>query len=117
MNKYKLTDETLSIHGHTLYRIIALVSIPKYGVKKGDNGGFVQGEKNLSQNGDAWVSGNAYVYGNAYVSGNAHVSGNGYITGTSKIITDLILKDWRSYNINQVKYNTKLGKIFYERQT
>ena len=37
---------------------------------EGDLGGFVEKERNLSQDGDAWVSGNAEVSGNARVSGN-----------------------------------------------
>ena len=34
-------------------------------IEKGEIGGYVESETNLSQYGDAWVSGNAWVYGNA----------------------------------------------------
>ena len=67
--KYKLTDETFPLIGHTLYRIEALKDFSD--VKKGDKGGFVESEDNLSQDGDCWVYGTAKVYGNAKVHGNA----------------------------------------------
>ena len=66
MKKYELTSETKIVFGHVLYRIKALSSFGY--VSAGDLGGFLESEKNLSQNGNAWVSGNAEVYGNAEVS-------------------------------------------------
>ena len=67
--KYKLTDETININGRTLYRIEALKDFND--VKKGDKGGFVEKEENLSQISDCWVYGDAMVYNNAMVYGNA----------------------------------------------
>lgn len=72
MKKYELTDETIKIGGHTLYRIKALVDFGN--VKAGDIGGRIEKEENLAQDGNARVSGNAWVYGNARVSGDAWVS-------------------------------------------
>nr|DAM44572.1 MAG TPA: Putative transferase, nesg, ydcK, Structural Genomics.38A [Caudoviricetes sp.] len=69
--KYRLTDETITVFGRTLYRIQATENIPSRYVDEGDLGGFIEKESNLS--GDAWVSGNAWVFGNAEVSGNAEV--------------------------------------------
>lgn len=66
MKKYELTSETKIVFGHILYRIKALSSFGY--VSAGDLGGFLESEKNLSQNGNAWVSGSAEVYGNAEVS-------------------------------------------------
>lgn len=66
--KYKLTDENILFCGVTLYRIQATEDYP-YGVKCGELGGFVESEKNLSD--DAWVYGDAKVYGNAEVSDKA----------------------------------------------
>ena len=64
--KYELTNETKTLAGGTvLHRIRALRDIPRFGVKAGELGGFVEGENNLSQDGDAWVFDNAEVYGNA----------------------------------------------------
>ena len=65
MKKYELTSETKIVFGHILYRIKALSSFGY--VSAGDLGGFLESEKNLSQNGNAWVFGNAEVYGNAEV--------------------------------------------------
>ena len=77
MKKYELTSETKIVFGHILYRIKALSSFGY--VSAGDLGGFLESEKNLSQNGNAWVSGDARVYGNAEVSGDAEVSEIGAI--------------------------------------
>ena len=74
MKKYELTKETLTYFGKTLYRIKALKDFSN--VKKGDLGGFVESEDNLSQTGNAWVFGDAKVYGDAKVSGNAWVHEN-----------------------------------------
>ena len=42
-------------------------------VKKGNLGGFVNSEENLSHDGNCWVYGNARVYGNAKVHGGVKV--------------------------------------------
>ena len=83
MKKYELTSETKIVFGHILYRIKALSSFGY--VSAGDLGGFLESEKNLSQNGNAWVSGNARVYGNAEVSGNARVSGSAEVSGSARV--------------------------------
>lgn len=81
--KYELTEETIEVCGITLYRIKALRDFAD--IKKGDVGGFIESEKNLSQENDAMVSGNARVYGNAWVSGNARVSGDAMVYGDAWI--------------------------------
>ena len=93
--KYKLTDETINVNGKTLYRIKSLKDFGN--VKKGDKGGFVEKEENLSQRGDCWVYDNAKVYnnakvfdyadiyGNAEIFGNAIVSGNARVYGNAKV--------------------------------
>ena len=63
MKKYRLTEETTKVGNRTLYRIQALRDFGN--VTKGDIGGYIESEKNLSQDGNAWVSGNARVYGDA----------------------------------------------------
>ena len=84
--KYELTNETKTLaDGTVLHRIRALRDIPRFGVKAGELGGFVEGENNLSQDGDALVSGDACVYGDACVSGNACVYGNADIYGNAKV--------------------------------
>ena len=84
--KYKLTEETINVNGITLYRIEALRNFAN--VKKGDKGGFVEKENNLSQSGDCWVYGNVKVYDNATISGNAKVYGNAVICGNTKVCDD-----------------------------
>ena len=93
--KYKLTEETINVNGKTLYRIKSLKDFGN--VKKGDKGGFVEKEENLSQSGDCWVYDNAKVYnnakvfdyadiyGNAEIFGNAIVSGNAMVYGNAKV--------------------------------
>ena len=54
-----------------LYRIKALRDFND--VKKGDIGGYVESEKNLSQLGDCWIYDNARVHNNAQVCDNAIV--------------------------------------------
>ena len=83
MKKYELTSDTKIVFGHILYRIKALSSFGC--VSAGDLGGFLESEKNLSQNGNAWVSGNARVYGNARVSGSAEVYGSARVSGNAEV--------------------------------
>lgn len=71
--KYKLTGETIDYLGHTLHRIEALKDFAD--VNKGDKGGFVEGEHNLSQSGNCWIYDNAKVFGKAEVCNWAKVSG------------------------------------------
>lgn len=66
--KYELTEETIEVCGITLYRIKALRDFAD--IKKGDVGGFIESEKNLSQENDAMVSGNARVSGDAWIKNN-----------------------------------------------
>ena len=70
-NKYKLGEKHKE---YELYRIIATINF--LDVKAGDIGGYIAGEKNLSQSDNAWVFGDARVYGDAQVFGNAWVYGD-----------------------------------------
>ena len=81
--KYKLTEETINVCGRTLHRIEALKDFGD--VKKGDKGGFIENENNLSQSGDCWVYDNVMVYGNANVYGDAKVYYNAEVCGNAKI--------------------------------
>ena len=92
MKKYELTNETKTLAGGTiLHRIRALRDIPRFGVKAGELGGFVEGENNLSQDGDAWVSGDAEVSGDAKVYGKAWVYGNSKVFGNAEIYGDAVV--------------------------
>ena len=85
MKKYELTSETKVINGLELHRIKALKSFEN--IKEGDLGGWIESEKNLSQDGDAWVGGDATVFGNATISGNAKVR---------KTADYIVFKNWWS---------------------
>lgn len=85
MKKYELTDETIEVYGTALHRIKALKDFGN--VKKGELGGYVESEHNLSQEGNCWVCGNAKVYGNALVCGNAKVYSNAEVCGNTDYIT------------------------------
>jgi len=67
MKKYKLTSIKKEVYGITLFQIQALKDFGN--VKKGELGGWIEKEDNLSQNGNAWVSGNARVYGDLKLIG------------------------------------------------
>ena len=62
-----------------LFRVKALRDFND--VKKGDIGGYVEGEKNLSQLGDCWIYDNARIYNNAVIRDDARVCDNARIWG------------------------------------
>lgn len=82
MEKYKIRTDLLKVvNDVTLYRIEAVADFKH--AKKGELGGYVQNEKNLSQFGDAWVSDDAKVCNNSdyFVTKNIWSSGR-YFTYT-----------------------------------
>ena len=81
--KYKLTKEKKEVCGITLYRIQALKDFDD--VKKGDKGGWIEKEGNLSQDNNAWVYGDAWVHGDAWVYGNAQVYGDAEVCGNTRV--------------------------------
>lgn len=83
IKKYCLIYSAKIVTGVTLYRIKALKDFGE--VKKGEQGGFVQSEANLSQVGDCWVDGNACVFGDAKVSEDAWVFDDAKVYGTARI--------------------------------
>ena len=82
-NKYKLTEESINYCNKTLYRIEALKNFGN--VKKGDKGGYVEKEDNLSQEGNCWIYGDAIVCNNAIVCGDAMVSDNAKVCGDATV--------------------------------
>jgi hypothetical protein len=87
MKKFELTAEFVTnVFGKKLFRIKAIVAFGD--VEKGELGGFIEKEDNLSHDGNAWVYGNARVFGNARVSGNAWVYGNAQVSGDARVYDD-----------------------------
>lgn len=73
IKKFELDlSSKITVFGIDLFRIKALISFSD--VEKGELGGYVEKEENLSHSGNAWVYGDAWVNGNARVSGDAEVS-------------------------------------------
>lgn len=117
--KYKLTKENISYFSRTLYRIEALKDFGN--VNKGDKGGYVESEYNLSQEGDCWIFDNAKVYGyaevynnafvydNALVFGNAYVSDNAEVYGNAKVFGNAKVSDSaKVYGDAQVSDNAEI---------
>lgn len=98
--KYKLTNETITIGLITLHRIKALRSFND--VKKGDKGGFIESEDNLSHEGNSWVYNEAKVFCNAKVLDNAIVRDYAVITGCAIISGNVIVKD-KTYVTHKAK--------------
>ena len=66
-----------------MLRIIALKDFSD--VRKGDKGGLIEKESNLSQYGDCWIYGGAIVRGDARVWGFAQVSGDAIISDNARV--------------------------------
>ena len=84
MKKYKLIDETKIFGTIVFHRIKALKDFGN--VCKGDLGGWIKKEANLSQEGSCWVYDDAEVYGNARVCGDAEVFGDAKVFGDAEIL-------------------------------
>lgn len=106
--KYKLTDETVKINGKTLHRIEALKDFNN--VKRGDKGGFVESELNLSQKGNCWIYNNAYVYDDSCVSDNARIANDAMINDNALISGHAcIIEDAKIYGNARVFGNALIG--------
>lgn len=115
MKKYELIKSNIS----GFFRIKALRDFGN--VKKGDVGGYVEKEANLSHKGNCWVYDNAEVYGdakvydnatiynNAEVFGNARVFGNAKVCGYAEISNDAkVFGDAEVYNYAEVNNDAKI---------
>src|SRR5574344_336217 len=87
--KYELTEETIHVPSCTLHRIKALKDFSD--VHKGDLGGFIEKEDNLSQDGNCWIFNdakvfdNAIVYDDALIGDGANVYDNAIICGEAQV--------------------------------
>ena len=101
--KYEITD-IVHPDNPKLKRIRALKDFSN--VKVGELGGWIESEKNLSQDGKCWVYGEAQVYGNALVSddalvyddaqvyGNAQVGGNAKVYFNACVVGNAVVSGW-----------------------
>lgn len=81
--KYELTKDSVRLMGHKLYRIKALRDFGD--VKKGDLGGYIEKESNLSHGGTCWVADQAMVLQNASVSEHARVYERAVVFGNARL--------------------------------
>lgn len=113
--KYELLKhDCKTIAGHTLYRIRALKDFGN--VAKGDLGGYIENEKNLSQFDEARVFGEAKVFDNARVSDNAYVFdeakvfGNAFVAGEARVSSNAEIESSKDYIV--FKNNWSSGRYF-----
>ena len=119
--KYQLTEETQNYLGNTLYRIQALKDFGD--VKAGDKGGWVESERNLSQDGNCWIYDDSIAFGNSHVIGNAKilndseifefacVAGNAVIDRNSTICGESFIKDAKVLNMFISNYTQILDDV------
>lgn len=82
---FRLTDTTKTTPDGVVLHQIECIADCKW-AKKGDLGGFIEKEENLSDN--AWVYGDAQVYGSAWVFGDARVCDNAQVYGDARVCGD-----------------------------
>ena len=104
--KYDFTDETIERDGYVYHRIRAkktFTLVTGEVVKKGDLGGFIEKEVNLSHDGNCWVKDNARaggymarIYDNALLADQSAIgigvelSGNAYVHGMSSLSLSVV---------------------------
>ena len=90
--KYEITVITKEYNNCILHRIKALKDFGN--VNKGDLGGWIEKEENLSQKGDCWVCryanvyNDAKVYEDAVIFGNVEIYDNAEVYGAARIFDD-----------------------------
>jgi len=83
--KYEMImDDFRTTSNDKVYRIRSLIDFDD--VKKGDFGGYINCEQNLSHVGNCWIYDEAMVFGNSKISGDAKIKGNAkvYMESTVK---------------------------------
>ena len=94
MKKYEILMDkknTIEFEGRTLYRIRALRDFND--VKKGDLGGYVEAESNLSQEGDCWIYNNAKSMDNSRMYGNSRMYDDSKMYNSSAMHEDSEMYD------------------------
>lgn len=111
--KYELLkDDFIEILGRKLYRIRALKNFGK--VLAGELGGYIESEKNLSQEGNAWVYDDARICDDAIVCDNAIVMNNAWVYGNAKVSDHAVVRnDAIVYNYAQILGNAQLCERSY----
>lgn len=89
--KFELIENSeIYIFGRTLRQIRAIKDFGA--IKVGDLGGFLEFEKNLSHDNNAWVAERAMILGNAKIYDNAYISERALITDHAEIYGNATVK-------------------------
>lgn len=100
--KYKIRkDLSYTFDGHKLYRVESLKDFGN--VKKGSIGGFVENDKNLSQEGNCWIYLDGKVYDNAQVWGDAVIDGFAQVCNNA-----LVFKEAHVRGHSKIKDNARV---------
>jgi UDP-3-O-[3-hydroxymyristoyl] glucosamine N-acyltransferase len=99
--KFELTNTILKYGESKLYQIRALQDFGN--VKKGDLGGWVEKEENLSHDGNCWIYDNARVFNNGKVKDNARIFNNSEISHNASINNNVEI-----YGQTNIWDNTKI---------
>lgn len=132
-NKWQYTGNLIEVNGHVVYEIESCINFSVAGtvVKKGQRGGWLENEDNLSQKGNCWVFPNCIVMDHAHVKdsavlrygsvardhalvfGDAIVT-EGLVAGYSKIGDHAILTDAALYgNAEMSDHSSLTGKAVF----
>ena len=107
--KYRktITLDTPDQNEVEVYRIVALIDFGD--VEKGDIGGWIQSEDNLSQYGNCWIYGDAVVCEGARVLNNAKVFNDAIVSEHATITEDAkVYNDARVYGYSKIKNNANV---------
>ena len=99
--KYELTDFTMRFEGRILYRIRALKDFSD--VKKGELGGWVQSENNLSQEHDCWIYNDGKCMDNAIVCDDSYMCDYSKMYNNSRLYNNSML-----YDYSEMRDNSKM---------
>ena len=113
--KYKLLDVYKDIDYYDKLGGIRLKPVRLYQIQRlsdGQLGGFIESEKNLSQEGDCWVGPGSMVYGDACVFDNAKIFGKSTIKDNAKIFGDSTCNDCLIENNVLVYGNAHIRRAF-----
>jgi len=88
MGKFKLKRNGIVFEGRKLFQIQAIrdfITTDGILVSKGDIGGWVEREENLSQEGTSWIFNNGKVYDHAWVGDQAIIKDNAKVYGSAAV--------------------------------
>ena len=98
--KFTLTNETKKFLGKNIYRIQAVKDFSD--VKKGDLGGWIEKEENLSHDGNCWLYNEAIVCDNAKVCNNAKIMCSAIISNNAVVKDNAQVDDYALVRDNAI---------------